>query len=402
MREKSNAENEDIIINKNKKRRYIRIEACAILVVIAVLGTLAACFFVLRSSKIYKTAYKLVQVDRLISKYYNGDVDYKKIDESVLSGYMEALDDKYGFYKSSDDAETVADSFVGDAEGIGVTVYYNSEDNTLFVFRVDSGGPAEKAGIKEADKITAIGSQLVSELGYEKSIEALKKQVGSKISITYDRDGKEHKTVVEYTTFVRQTVYTQIKDEVGYMCFTAFNKATVEQFNSAFDSLKSKKIKALVFDLRDNGGGTVDSVCKILNSLVGKCDLMTVEYANGERKVLYTSDENELELPFAVLTNGNTASASELFAATIRDMKKGVLVGSTTYGKGVMQRTYFLNDKSCVRFTIGKFFPAGGVCFNNEGLKPDIEVSQSKYKYYNISEDPCFIKAFDYLKREIK
>lgn len=371
-------------------------------IVLTVLITLGAAFWFFHGGKSRNITSKLREIDLLVNRYYTGELDYDALDDAVLSAYMRALGDKYAFYESREDAEAVSDSFAGDTTGIGVTVYYDAEQEGLHIFRVDQGSPAQKAGLQIGDIITAVDGTTVAERGYEKSVAAIQREIGQTAELTLLRAGKTKKQTVSYEKFVKQSVYTEQIGTVGYLCFTAFNEATVAQFEQALSDFEKTGVTGLIFDVRDNGGGTVDSVCEILDRLVGECDLMTVEYADGEKRVTHTSDENEVELPMAVLTNGSTASASELFAATIRDTKKGALIGEKTYGKGVMQRTYFLTDGSCVRFTVGKFYPAGGVCFNGEGLTPDVAVTLTEAEaaraYIPSTEDPYVLAALAHLE----
>ena len=359
-------------------------------------------FLIVSNSKATKTAKKIIEIDRLIQKNYIDEIDYNKLDTTVLSAYMAAIEDKYAFYKSSEDAEAVSDSFDGNNSGIGVTVFFSDNKDALVVFRVDKDSPADKAGIKVGDNIVAVDGTTVKKLGYEKSVTSIRRELGETVLLTLLRDGKEKKINVTFSEFVRQSVYTEKYGDLGYMCFTAFNSATVAQFKQAISDFKEENVKGLIFDLRDNGGGTVDSVCKILDVLVGECNLMTTEYSDGERKVNYKSDKKDIDLPMTVLVNGDTASASELFTANLRHQKNAKIIGDTTYGKGVVQRTYFLKDNSCIRFTVGKFYSSDNKCYDKIGIAPDYEVSFSneelKNRYTLGKKDPYISKAIEVLK----
>ncbi len=395
-----------MLTEKRKKKplgRYcVSLPVCIVAIILSAAITAGCMFFFFHSGNTRKITTKLREVDMLVNRYYTGEVDYEVLDDAVLSAYMKGLGDKYGFYESKEDAEAVADSFSGDTTGIGVTVYHDTEKDGLAVFRVDNASPAKSAGVLEGDVITAVDGETVAELGYTESVNAIRREVGKTAELTILRANKEIKITVKYAAFVKQSVYTEEIGKTGYLCFTAFNEATVAQFKQAMEDFKKSGVTALIFDVRDNGGGTVDSVCEILDELVGKCDLMTVEYVDGKKRVTHKSDAKETNLPMAVLTNGSTASASELFAATLRDTKKAALIGQKTYGKGVMQRTYFLTDGSCVRFTVGKFYPVGGVCFNEIGLEPDITVTlteqEGKKPYIPPKEDPVVRKALEHLE----
>ena len=339
---------------------------------------------------------KLAQIDALVRKYYSGEIDDTVLDDTLATAYMKAIGDKYGFYKNTEDSVAVEDSFEGNTSGIGVTVFNDKDNNALTVFRVDSGSPAYKSGIMVGDKIVAIDGKTVAETGFAESVEAIKREIGQKAKITVLRDKKTIDFVVTYEEFIRQCVYYEVVENYGYVIITAFNEATAAQFAQAYKTLMERKVKGFVFDVRDNGGGTVDSVCEMLDILVGECDLMTIVYADKSRAVSAKSDADKCDLPMAVLTNQSTASASELFAANLRDMSNAILVGNNTYGKGVVQRTYFLDDGSCVRFTVGEFLPAGGKGFNGKGLAPDFEVNfteEEKKKPYILGFDDPYLKT---------
>lgn len=391
---------EDSLNNKHKKKFSFLTIVISVVVALAIgiMSTLGVLYF----GPLGKIILKLKSIDEIAHSNYLGEIDYEKLDQKVLSGYVNGLGDKYGFYSSPKAADSVTDSFEGSTHGIGITVI--SHEDSLYVYRVDNNSPASKAGIMPDDRIIEIDKKSVKEMGYEKSTEAVKKSLGETAEITLLRGKDTLNVTVTYEEFIRQTVYTRIIDNVGYVSITAFNKATVSQFNADIDMLLSKGVKGIIFDLRDNTGGTLDSVCEMLDRLVGECNLATVEYSNGEKVVTHRSEKNEISLKMAAIINKNTASAAELFAATIRDMKKGPLIGNTTFGKGVMQTTYFLSDGSCVRLTTGYYYPAGGVCYDKDGLAPDYEVTpteeEQKNMYFLGDDDPYIKKALEVIEVE--
>lgn len=360
------------------------------------------------SFRLYKSLFtspsaKLDQIDSLVRSYYSGEIDDTALDDALATAYMRAINDKYGFYRNAEDSVQVENSLEGNASGIGVTVFNDQENKALSVFRVDNGSPAAKSGIKIGDKIIAIDGKTVAETGFSESVEAIKRDIGQTAEITLLRDGKSLDLKVKYEDFVRQSVYYEVIDNYAYVCITAFNEATVGQFKQTYNTLINDKVEGIIFDLRDNGGGTVDSVCEILDILVAECDLITIKYADGSKEISHKSDAKRCELPMVVLTNEATASASELFSANLRDMAKALLIGNNTYGKGVVQRTYFLNDGSCIRFTVGEFLPAGGKGFNLKGLAPDFEVNfteeQAENRYALGANDPYIQKAVEQLNK---
>lgn len=380
---------EELYKKPSKRYNYIMILISSILISAVLAIKIYTCFVPKQVSD------KLAQIDALVKEYYSGEVDEKVLEDTLASAYMYAINDKYGFYRNSEDTVQVENSLEGSTSGIGVTIFNDEENKALAIFRVDSGSPADKVGIKTGDKIIAIDGKTVEEIGFSESVEAIKREIGQTAKITLLRDGKKVDFNVKYEDFIRQSVYYEIIQNYAYVCITAFNEATVEQFKQTYDMLIKDKVKGIIFDVRDNGGGTVDSVCEILDILVGECDLITIKYANGSTEVSHKSDSKKCDLPMVVLTNDSTASAAELFSANLRDMAKSQLIGTNTYGKGVVQRTYFLSDGSCVRFTVGEFLPAGGKSFNEEGLSPDFEVDfteEEAEKRYALGENDPYIK----------
>ena len=404
MEEPLNEKNEELRVKNyhNKLFKFI----CWFLAFLITVSASGVTAILIYKSKNPSFSAKLSEIDNLARKYYSGEIDDDVLEDYLAAAYIKALDDKYGFYRNTEDAVAVENSFEGNTSGIGVTVFNDTNNNSLTVIRVDEASPAYKAGIKKGDKIIAIDGKTVEETGFEESVKSITREIGKTAKITLIRDKKTVETEVTYEDFVRQTVYYEVIDNYGYVVITAFNKATVTQFKETYNDLLGKNIKGFIFDVRDNGGGTVDSSCEILDMLVGECDLITIKYADGSKKVSNKSDANKCDLPMVVLTNGDTASAAELFAATLRDMAKSPLIGNTTYGKGVVQRTYFLSDNSCIRFTVGEFFPAGGEGFNAKGLTPDYEVKYTKEqlasKYTLGAEDPYIQKAVEVLDNSVK
>lgn len=354
------------------------------------------------------TSTKLDEINALVRKHYSGEIDNALLEDALATAYMDSIGDKYSFYKDAEDTNLVENSLKGTGVGMGATILVDPQTNSLIIYRVDANSPADKAGMKPKDKILAIDNKSVKKMGLEKSVNAMKREIGEKAEFTILRGDKTLKATINYEDFIQQSVYYEIIDNYGYLTITAFNNNTVPQFKKAYKYLTEQKVKGLIFDVRNNGGGTVDSVCEILDLLVGKCDLITVLYADGSKNVSQEakSDADKCDLPMAVLINENTASAAELFAANLRDMAKAPLIGNNTYGKGVVQRTYFLDDGSCIRFTIGEFLPAGGKGFDGEGLPPDYEVNFSKEEaanpYFLGADEPYLKKAMEILGKIIE
>ena len=389
-------ENTTLTKKENNEQKYETLIAVAVTAVISVLISFTIFHFFFLSDGRYE---KLKQMDSLVEKHFYGEVDKEKLSDTLMMGYVAGLGDKYAYYYSSEEASLRNDSLAGSGQGIGIIVVQHPDSGNIYVKNVYHEGPADKAGIKVGDEITAIDSVSVTERGYQQSVNDIIRELGETVTVTVLRDGKTRDIKVEYSRFIAQTVFGQMLDSgVAYVEITSFNGGTYTQFKNTVDSLVSEGAKGIIFDLRGNGGGPVNSVTQMVDYLCPEGVIMTAKYANGDVKVVAESDASEIELPMAVLTNAGTASASEIFTASIKDFGKGISVGSMTFGKGVMQSTYAFSDGSDVVFTVAEFFPYSGKSFNGKGIEPDIEVTlteeQQKYMHQTaLADDPVVVAA---------
>lgn len=350
---------------------------------------------------------KLYEIDDKIQQYYYGEVDEAALYEGAAQGYVNGLGDPYAAYSGVEDSQLNAAENQGQQVGIGITVVRHPDNGTIYVARVDAEGPARQAGIQPGDEIIRVDGQAVADIGYSQAVELLLGDAGSLVTVvvrTTDETGAavEVPYSIERTEFTHTSVYAHMIGTAGYIQITTFDEATTEQFKTAVQSMVDQGATGLIFDVRNNGGGLVDATAAMLDYLLPEGDIISATYADGTTEVLHTSDASEIDLPMAVLTNEQTASAAELFAAAIRDYDKGVLIGSTTYGKGVMQRTYTLSDGSSVRFTIAAFNPPSGENFNDIGVSPDLQIdlTEDQQKYYYLlsdTEDPVIAAAANWV-----
>ena len=350
---------------------------------------------------------KLYEIDDKIQQYYYGEVDEAALYEGAAQGYVSGLGDPYAAYSGVEDSQLNAAENQGQQVGIGITVVRHPDNGTIYVARVDAEGPARQAGIQPGDEIIRVDGQAVADIGYSQAVELLLGDAGSLVTVvvrTTDETGAavEVPYSIERTEFTHTSVYAHMIGTAGYIQITTFDEATTEQFKTAVQSMVDQGATGLIFDVRNNGGGLVDATAAMLDYLLPEGDIISATYADGTTEVLHTSDASEIDLPMAVLTNEQTASAAELFAAAIRDYDKGVLIGSTTYGKGVMQRTYTLSDGSSVRFTIAAFNSPSGENFNDIGVSPDLQIdlTEDQQKYYYLlsdTEDPVIAAAANWV-----
>ena len=346
---------------------------------------------------------KLSEINNLVEKYYVGEVDKDVMANYLAAGYAAGLQDKYAQYFSEEEAIESLNSFKGVNSGMGVQVSSHPDTLNMLILEIHKDSPAEKAGLQQGDQIVKIDNNKISEYGYSKALQYIKsKPLGSVISLTILRNGKEKIVSVTLANYDSQSIFYKKMGDYGYIQITTFNNKSPEQFETALNDLKAKGVKAFIFDLRGNGGGTLDSVNAMLDMLIPEGLMVKVEYKDPKYNEIYNSDKNEENLPMVILTDESTASASELFSQSLKDYGKAKTIGRKTYGKGVVQKTFSLSDGSLIKFTIGKYYTKNGTCLDGIGVTPDIAVEYSenelKYRLINgLSKDKDFIAAKNYL-----
>ena len=368
--------------------------------VLSVIIVLSALFLLV--GRLTPSFMKIASMDFLVRKNHIDETFSDKIEDSLAEGYVSALSDEYAIYYSKDAANKKFDAFEGVKAGVGITIVFMPETYNFYVKRVIEGSPADKIGLKTGDVIFSVNGVAIDNKNYYDCYEELQGEIGKKVPVSYKRNGKNIEDTLILSDFIIQSVFTDKIDDYGYVEITTFNDKTVAQFKEKVNALIEEGVKGLIFNVADNGGGTLDSVIEILDFLLPEGVIVSVEYNDGVRKVIGKSDEKEIDLPMAVIINSSTASAAELFAASIRDYEKGAIIGEKSFGKGVMQKTYRLYDRSAIRFTVALYYSKNGVSYDKKGIEPDINVvltKEQKTNYYFTSdrENPYVIKAVEYL-----
>lgn len=348
---------------------------------------------------------KYLELETRIKQSFVDEVDEETLADGVALGLIYSLDDPYSAYFDAEEYNQKLDDNEGLNAGIGVTVVSHPDNGYIYVVNLSTGSPADLAGIKPGDLITEVDGKDVTELGFSTAVANIRGKIDTDCVLTVKRGDESLSLTATRGKYVTTSVFSHMIDTLCYIQITEFNAATVPQFEAAIDDAIDKKATGLIFDLRGNGGGTLDSVDKILDILLPEGEVVSATYKNGKKKVLFSSDKNEIDLPMMVLCDKNTASAAELFAASIRDFEKGKLIGTKTYGKGIMQETFALSDGSAVRLTVAYFNPPSGINFHKIGLFPDFEVelTEEEQKYYYLLDDqadPVIKKAVEILTSE--
>lgn len=380
---------------------------CAITFVLTWTVSLGVYNSKISSSDKYEGVYeKLREMDVTVKANYIGigEVSDENIENGIISGYVSGIGDKYASYMPASSYYELQQSTGGVITGAGIEVADNGS-GYLAVTYVYKGSSAESAGVKVGDIITEIDGRSLLSMEPADAIERISGEVGTKLSLHLLR-GTEEQTV----SLVRQQIEIQsVSDElpedgIGYIKISAFNEKTSEQFSESLNAMLNDGATSLIIDLRQNGGGVLSALKPMLNRFISAAVVATAEYSGGVTKTLIETDSSEvISMPIAILVDGGTASAAELFAVALKDECGAVLVGTQTYGKGVIQNTYALSDGSALSLSTAKIIPSKSEPYDGVGLKPDYVVelpSGTNIEYISNETDTQLIKAIEVLKSD--
>lgn len=322
------------------------------------------------------TVEKVEYLEKLIDQEYLGDIDKGDLAEGIYAGLLYGLGDVYSRYYTAEEYAQETASTDGSYVGIGVSIQKN-KNGGVQIAECYEGGSGKKAGLISGDVITAIDDTDVTDMELSEVVRLIRQNEGRNIVLTVQRENEESplSITVEVTNVELPAVFSEMLDEeTGYIQITQFTGVAPQQYKEAFADLKEQGMEKLIVDLRDNPGGLLTSVCDILREILPKGRIVYTEDKYGKREEETCDGEKELDIPLAVLVNESSASASEIFAGAVQDYGIGKIVGTTTYGKGVVQELRPLNDGSAVKLTISNYYTPNGNSINKVGIKPDIEV----------------------------
>lgn len=348
---------------------------------------------------------KVSEILSALSAYYYEDIDSDKVAEGMFKGIVDSLGDKYTVYYTEKEYQDFMMDTQGVYYGIGALL---SQDKTTLVISIDTvykGSPAEEAGLQSGDII--VSADGIAAEGQELSsfVENIRGAENTKVTLVINRNGEEMTfEVIRRKVDVPTIESAMFPDNIGYIRITQFDEVTASQFKEALNGLKKDGMEALIVDVRSNPGGLLSSVTEILDELLPEGLLVYTENKSGQR-VEYNSYKGELGKPMCVLVNGNSASASEIFAGAIKDYEYGTLIGTNTFGKGIVQGIVPFKDGSAIKVTTSRYYTPKGNYIHGVGIAPDIEL---EYEFlggendkYDYSLDNQIQKAVEVLKEKM-
>lgn len=352
---------------------------------------------------------KIEKLEGMIDTYYMEKVDKNTMAEGIYKGLLESLDDPYSVYYTKDEYTALMESSSGVYYGIGATVSANAETGVLSIVKPFVGGPAYEAGLLPGDVLYKVNGEEVTGEDITEVVGKIKGEEGTKVTVTIVREGETDP--IDYVITRRKVEvptieYEMLEGKIGYIAISEFDEVTADQFRSAIADLEKQGEKGLVIDIRNNPGGLLDTVVNMLKRMLPKGMIVYTEDKNGNRDEYKSDGTEEFNKPLTVLINGNSASASEIFAGAIQDYGKGTIVGTTSFGKGIVQSILPLSDGTAIKVTVSKYYTPKGRNIHKIGISPDVTIELDDALRQKVviekSEDNQLQKAIQILNKEIK
>ena len=333
-----------------------------------------------------KTTEKLGVLENTIKQYFWQDVDESTLEEGVYKGLLESLDDPYSVYYTHDELVQLQQQTEGIYYGIGAYISQDNEMGYVRVSKIIKNTPAEASGLQQDDYIYKVDGEDMQGKDSSYVVSKIKGEAGTKVTITVVREGATDPIDIEVE---RQKIesptveYQMLDNDMAYIQITEFDLVTTDQFEEAYKQAQTDGMKGLILDLRSNPGGNLSTVCDIARMILPKGLIVYTEDKYGKREEYTCDGANQIKVPLVVLTNGYSASASEILAGAVKDYGIGTLVGTTTYGKGIVQKVINLSDGSAVKLTVSNYFTPNGNNIHKIGIDPDVEVEFDAEQYKN-------------------
>ena len=329
-----------------------------------------------------KVTDKEEEIYNTIDEYYLNGIDNDKMKDGIYKGMVDSLGDPYTVYYNTEEYKQFTSSSSGTYSGIGVAVSQNVTTGAITIVKTFKKGSGEKEGMKPGDVIYKVEGKKIEGLELSKVVSMIKGEEGTFVKVTVLRDGKEIEFNLERKKLEVDTVNYRMEDrsgkKIGYISVSEFDEVTASQFKSAISELSKEGMEGLVIDLRDNPGGLLDVTCEMLDRMIKKGLLVYTVDKYGKRVDEDATDSDSFDKPVAILVNGNSASASEVFSGAMKDYKAATLVGTKTFGKGIVQSIVPFGDGTAMKVTVSKYYTPNGVNIHGTGIEPDVVVELSK------------------------
>ena len=350
---------------------------------------------------------KLNLIDQTLKDFYFDDIDDSKVLDNIYKAYVNAYGDKYTVYYTADEYAKIQESSNGAYYGIGVVVRKN-DDGTILVVEPYDGAPGKEAGMRKNDVIVTVNGESVADQDLNSVVAKIKGDEGTTVNIGIRRDGSDdiaELTVTRRKVEIKTVAYEMLDDSVGLITISEFDKVTAQQFKEAYAQLETLGMKGLVIDIRSNPGGLLNVVVDMLDEILPDGLIVYTEDKYGNRQEYNGSNPDVIDVPLAVLVNGESASASEIFAGAVQDYGAGTIIGTQTFGKGIVQTIRRMSDGSAIKYTMAKYFTPKGQEIHGNGVTPDIveELSDefNNLTEYDASKDNQLQKAIEVIKGDI-
>lgn len=346
---------------------------------------------------------KLGAIKSVIDNYYYEEVDPQALENGIYKGLVDGLGDPYSTYYTEEEYAEMMESSEGVYQGIGAYLEQDSETMQIKVVRPISGSPAEKVGLLTDDIIVEVDGEDITSQDINLVVSKIRGEAGTTVNIGIRRPGT---TGILYFDIVRAEVesetvdYEMLEDNIGYIYLSEFDDVTTKQFTGAMEDLKSQGMDALILDLRDNPGGNLDVAVDVADYILPEGLVVYMEDKNGQREEYRSDASHHWDKPIAVLVNGNSASASEIVCGALKDYGRATLVGTKTFGKGIVQQILPLGDGSGIKVTIARYYTPNGTCIHGDGFEPDVEVEFDTDLYLEEDIDTQLVKAIEILKQQ--
>ena len=387
-------------------------------ILIGVLGTIA-CMLLLTQGRLFalvsgsdsilssQTIQKVnALTDMIDGVYYQADsVTDEQLQDGLYKGLVDALDDPYSVYYTAEEIQELTESISGSFSGIGAYVSLDETTGYPKIAGVITGSPAEAAGLLSDDLIVEVEGESMQGLDLDVSVSHIRGEEGTSVCLTIYRGGEYLEFEITRAVVDSVTVAGEMLDEengIGYIQISEFDDVTPEQFVPILTELMGEGMRGLILDLRDNPGGTVTAVTSIAQYLIPEGLVFYMESPDGTREDYTATGENTIGIPIVVLVNGNSASASEILSSSIQESGAGVVIGTQTYGKGVVQTIYTLTDGTGVKLTTASYYTRNGNDINGVGVTPDVEALLDTAAYLEDGTDSQLQAALDELLRDLQ